>query len=217
MDADACSHLTCPVCFELTPDTLEECGHTLCHTCAHRWFQKDARCPMCRTHIEWKHQPQDESVPNTDPPPRAGTLELNVARIWQTQEEEMESPIAYTTWPFPWVEARAPPAQTPESLLSRFYNSLHIPLDMELIDTPGGVRVVNLPSRVQIFGRYRGSNVRLQERDVFTHVNGVEVRGARHAIIALENVFFRRNRVICTIAARDTRTGMRWRRGREGV
>ena len=215
MDADACSHLTCPVCFELTPDTLEECGHTLCHTCAHRWFQKDARCPMCRTHIEWKHQPQDESVPNAGPPPHAGTLELNVARIREAQEET-EASVTYTTWPFPWAEARAPPAQTPESLLSRFYNSLLIPLDMELADAPEGVRVVRLPSRpriVQMFGQYRGTNVRLQVGDVFTHINGAEVHGVRHAIIALENSLFRRNRVICTIATRDSQFGaLGWRR-----
>lgn len=214
MDVEACSHLTCPVCFELTPDTLEECGHTLCHICAHRWFQKDARCPMCRTHIEWKHQPQDESVPNTDPPPRAGTLELNLARI-REEEPETES-IVYTTWLFPWAEARTPPSQTPESLLSRFYNSLQIPLDMELTDAPEGVRVARLPSRMrigQMVGQYLGIEVRMQVGDVFTHINGAAVHGRRHAIIALENNLFRRNRVICTIVARDVQTSVRqWRR-----
>jgi len=38
----------CPVCFDLTPDRLAECGHTLCHVCASKWLARRAECPTCR-------------------------------------------------------------------------------------------------------------------------------------------------------------------------
>lgn len=41
------------MCYELTPDVLHECGHTLCHECAEAWFSTHSACPVCRTEIAW--------------------------------------------------------------------------------------------------------------------------------------------------------------------
>lgn len=44
----------CPVCFDLTPDVLPGCGHTLCHLCAAAWFDehRGRGCPICRAPVE---------------------------------------------------------------------------------------------------------------------------------------------------------------------
>ena len=39
----------CAICMENKPNSIViPCGHTLCHTCAIKWFQSSDHCPFCR-------------------------------------------------------------------------------------------------------------------------------------------------------------------------
>lgn len=39
----------CTVCFEVTTDAVEACGHSLCHECLQQCFKyHHHRCPVCR-------------------------------------------------------------------------------------------------------------------------------------------------------------------------
>ena len=202
MEPDAsASHLTCPVCFELTPDTLDECGHTLCHACAGRWFRKDTRCPMCRTPIHWKHPPDDEAAPQVEAP-REPMAALDVEYIQSVQRSaRLEESV--TAWPFPWTAPSDVALRVPgDSLLERVRSTMHVPIDLELANDSFGVRVINLPARTDVVGRFRGVDRRLHVGDVITHVNGVEVQNARHASIAMQNGILRQSRVVCTVTTR---------------
>lgn len=47
----------CVVCFNETADAIEPCGHVVCHTCATRWLQRRATCPVCRAVVARAPQP----------------------------------------------------------------------------------------------------------------------------------------------------------------
>ena len=44
--------MECAVCYELTPDVVEKCGHVLCHVCFAKWKIMSSTCPVCRGPLE---------------------------------------------------------------------------------------------------------------------------------------------------------------------
>lgn len=64
----------CAVCFEVTTDVLDGCGHSLCHLCAVEWLRRNASCPMCRARVP---------VTNLPPPDTLSYLSLPTGELVQ--------------------------------------------------------------------------------------------------------------------------------------
>lgn len=180
--------MTCPVCFELTTDVLE-CGHSLCHICAARWFARHTTCPSCRKVV------QDAAHFRTDDT-RDDDDELGDWRIVADDPDELllhgPDRIRGVSWSVPQVYFGDPIGFGNVGFTLQHYNG-----------PPRGIRVRYLTTTydtVREYGHF------LQNDDVITHINGYRVGNPETVYDELSRAMEDQSWLICTILHRNHTT-----------
>lgn len=180
---------TCPVCYELTPDVLAECGHALCHQCAPQCFRRgDApRCPLCRTHVAWDGPMADPAYHDDHAPHRADDDDLG--SLWGHLGDPRWGPVV------------------------RLYDHQHffggrvhrMTQGLSFADVRGGVRVITIPLYTPRSPLY------LQPGDVVTHVNADPIESGADA---MHRIHRHPDRMVWCTLAPPTAGSERWWRTR---
>ena len=84
----------CPICFCTRPDTVTECGHVFCHSCAYRIMSSTQQCALCKRTITNLHRIAPSS-PSTCKNVFGSKL---VAVAHFLRDRKSEKSVVFTSW-----------------------------------------------------------------------------------------------------------------------